>query len=726
MAAFRFLRSRLRARWLLAIPAAAVAVVLIVISAGATLAGSTFESGDGDLAPNTATPPLAHDWNNPVETITCPATTPAAGTNCGTDLTKDNNDNSFGQGAKEDVANPSEVTGSIPPNKSDLTRFYVNKEKAAGNDYLYLAWERSNVLGSANMDFEFNQSATLATGKVTPLRTAGDILITFDFTNGGSRPVLGLLRWLTTANGDGVSDCFSANSLPCWGKRVDLSAAGVAEGAINTTTVHDGNAPPAGGFDIPASEFGEAGINLTAANVFPQNQCVHFGSAFLKSRSSASFPAELKDFIAPIPVNIANCGSLSVHKYIDINENAAENSPGESNLTTGNPAGSVLPGDLTGWSFTITGPNNFSCTGTTNASGNLATCLKADNSAADLSALPAGSYTVQENATSKTIGSNSSAIFNTDPGPAPAAPPVTKTANIAISGSTNTAFGNSCYATATFQVNSVPSSQSGLFARYSITAGPDQSATSHDVTLVKQADGTTYKASVGNLRRSDSISWSYGINHGAANEQTQSVPTAISVSGYPSCSGSGSVNFATSTVSGTKYKDINGNGSKDAGEDGLQGFGFQLKDSSNNVVGTTQRSDATGAFSFSSVAPGTYTIHELGPPTGWVQTEPASGGDETVQVNLGDASVTTDSTSGPIRFGDTPKSNVTVTFNSLAKLLNADGTASSTNATKATSISCTDGTSASVGSTTTLQSLTTNDVQIKQSSVTCVITFTDP
>src|SRR4051794_12603159 len=282
-------------KWLLLAVAgsAAVGILVFVISAGANLAGSTFESGDGNLAPNNATPPLAHDWNAPVETITCPSTPPGAGTNCGTDLTKSGDDDAFGQGAKEDIPNPSEVTGSIPPNKSDLTRFYVNKEKAAGNDYLYLAWERSNVLGSANMDFEFNQSATLAAGKETPLRTAGDLLVTFDFTNGGSRPVLGLLKWLTAANGDTQSNCFSSNALPCWGKRVDLSAAGIAEGAINTATVADTNAPAV---SLDASEFGEAGINLTAANVFPQNQCVHFGSAFLKSRSSASFPAELKDF----------------------------------------------------------------------------------------------------------------------------------------------------------------------------------------------------------------------------------------------------------------------------------------------------------------------------------------------------------------------------------------------------------------------------------------------
>lgn len=705
--------------------AAVTAGLLLVIPAGANLSGSTFESGDGDLAPMTATPPLVHDWNNPVETITCPNTIPASGTNCATDLTKDGDDNAFGQGAKEDISNPSEVTGSIPPSKSDLTRFYVNKEKAGGSDFLYLAWERSNVLGSANMDFEFNQSSTLAPGKSTPLRTPGDILVMFDFTQGGATPVLGLLKWVTTGS---ASQCFQNNALPCWGNHVNLSAAGFAEGAINSGTVHDANPPPSGGFDLPGSQFGEAGINLTAAGVFPQGQCVHFGSAFLKSRSSASFPAELKDFIAPIPVNIANCGALSVRKYIDVNENAVRND-GEARLTTDTTPGLVLPGDLTGWSYTITGPNSFSCTGTTDASGTIGPCLKADNTAADLAALPAGSYTVQENATTKKIGSSPvSSIFNTDPGPAPAAPPVTKTINLAVSGSGTVFFGNTCYATANFQVNSVPSTQSGLFVRYTITSGPDASATSHDVDLVEQADGTTWKASVGNLRRSDSISWSFGINHGAANEQTQSVLTPVNLSGYPSCSGSGSVNFPSSTISGLKYKDINGNGSREAGatppEGGMQGFAFQLK--SGSTVLDTQRSNSTGTFSFTGVAPGTYTIHEVGPPTGWTQTEPAAGGDETVTVSLGAGSVSTDSSGGPIRFGDTPKSNVTVTFNSLAKLLNADGTPSSTNATQATSISCTDGTNTSVGSTTTLQALTTNDVQIKQSNVTCVIAYEDP
>jgi hypothetical protein len=267
-------------------------------TASANLTGSTFEGNDGNLVVTTAG---NTDWSNAPNRVR------------GDDLTSGSTDNSFGQGTKEDDPNVSVVTGSIPPQKSDLTRFYVGSEFVSNANFLYLAWERSNVLGSANMDFELNQSAQpnlTTTGAKTLVRTAGDVLITFDFTNGGGTPVLGLLKWVTTGAN---SQCFSANSVPCWGNRVNLSAAGFAEGAVNSTTVTD----PIANVSLPGGTFGEAAINLSAAGVFPAGTCEALGSAFLKSRSSASFPAEVKDFVAPQPVNISNCGSVKIKKVDD-------------------------------------------------------------------------------------------------------------------------------------------------------------------------------------------------------------------------------------------------------------------------------------------------------------------------------------------------------------------------------------------------------------------------
>jgi hypothetical protein len=298
---------RVRLGLSLAVTATVVLTLALVSSGLANLPGSSFESSDGNLVVNTAG---NTDWTNAPNRVR------------GDDLPSGSGDNSFGQGTKEDDANVSVVTGSIPPQKSNLTRFYVGSEFASNSNYLYLAWERSNVLGSANMDFEINhkaQPSLTTTGPKTLNRTAGDLLITYDFGGSGT-PVLGLLKWVITG---ATSQCFSANSLPCWGNRVNLSAAGFAEGAVNTVTVTD----PIANVSLPGLTFGEAAINLTAAGVFPAGTCEAFGSAFLKSRSSASFPAEVKDFIAPQPVNISNCGTITVHKV-------TENGDGDFDYTT--------------------------------------------------------------------------------------------------------------------------------------------------------------------------------------------------------------------------------------------------------------------------------------------------------------------------------------------------------------------------------------------------------
>jgi hypothetical protein len=295
--------SRRRRTWLALGTVAALTLLAIPGTSFANLTGSTFEGNDGNLVVNTAG---NTDWANAPNRVV------------GLDQPSGSTDNSFGQGTKEDNVNATVVTGSIPPNKNDLTRFYVGSEFASGSNFLYLAWERAVNIGNANLDLELNQNATAGftgttTGPVTLNRTAGDILITYDFSGSGT-PTLGLLKWVTSGP---TSQCFSSNSLPCWGNRVNLSAAGSAEGAVNTGTVTD-PVPPNAPRTLTTGLFGEAAVNLTAAGVFPAGTCEAFGSTFLKSRASSSFGAEVKDFIAPQPVNISNCGTVNIHKQDDI------------------------------------------------------------------------------------------------------------------------------------------------------------------------------------------------------------------------------------------------------------------------------------------------------------------------------------------------------------------------------------------------------------------------
>ena len=78
--------------------------------------------------------------------------------------------------------------------------------------------------------------------------------------------------------------------------------------------------------------------------------------------------------------------------------------------------------------------------------------------------------------------------------------------------------------------------------------------------------------------------------------------------------------FESVTYTGTVYDDLNGNGSLDPGEPGLQGWTVELLDSNGNIVATTT-SAADGSYSFADVAPGAYTIEEI-TQSGWFQTEP--------------------------------------------------------------------------------------------------------
>jgi hypothetical protein len=278
-------RTRSRRAKLLAVVAACAVPVLAW-----ALSGSPFEGADGDLVPAAGV-----DWQSFVG---------SSRLKVGTDLPTGQNDDSLS--GKEDDVVPGIEFGSIPSNKSDLVSFYAYHDRVSSSDtprdFLYLAWVRSDTLGSANMDFEFNQSSVVTANGVTVERTPGDMLILFGFSGGGSQATLGMSRWTATG------PCEAASSSPCWGPVIPLS--GVAEGAVNTTTVTD----PVLGGSLPALTFGEAAIDLTAAGVFDTEACVSFGRGYVKSRSSNSFSSSMKDFIRPIDLRVTNCGTITVRK----------------------------------------------------------------------------------------------------------------------------------------------------------------------------------------------------------------------------------------------------------------------------------------------------------------------------------------------------------------------------------------------------------------------------
>src|SRR5215203_108506 len=110
-----------------------------------SLAESTFEiDPDANLVVDNAAACI--DWLDPDV---------AAATKAQADEASGSGDDSFGQGTAENNPNPTIVTGSIPPNKSDLKAFGVFEEDDAAID---MFWTRvQNPSGTTNMDFELNQ-----------------------------------------------------------------------------------------------------------------------------------------------------------------------------------------------------------------------------------------------------------------------------------------------------------------------------------------------------------------------------------------------------------------------------------------------------------------------------------------------------------------------------------------------------------------------------------------
>ena len=253
--------------------------------------GSSYEI-DGNLTDDPDSPAL--DWASEGMALINVLDAPLA------DLSPDYLiDDAFTEGAKENDEVPAVLDQSVPPNKSDLTNFLIAQDEVDGNGFLALGWIRTDSLGTSNFDFEMNQSGELTANNTTPVRTDGDVLISFDFESSGNVVTLGLREWDATGK--------------VWGAPRTLNIEGTGFAAVNDpeifNTIPEGELNPFTGQLMPDQSFGEALINLT--QTFEDN-CRTFVSAYVKGRSSTPFTAALKDFIAPLPVEVNTCRSIPV------------------------------------------------------------------------------------------------------------------------------------------------------------------------------------------------------------------------------------------------------------------------------------------------------------------------------------------------------------------------------------------------------------------------------
>lgn len=376
----------MKKKGMLAALAAFAMLLALTIPASAVSGESGFEDDDGNLAVNST-----FDWNGfaPAPWTGTAPNRVSAKTVSGwefdgiEDAQATTSDNGFAGGTKQDDECATVISAKAP-NKDDLKRVYFASGTVNNHVYLNLAWVRipqNTTSPSAHVAFEFNQSDTLCGGSGGLVERStdndGDVLIVYDFEGGATdTPTIRLSRWI----GSGTCEV-SSHTPPCWGVAQTLGA-GVAEAKVNTSVVGsviDTIQPPPAQNPLGLNEFGEAGIDLTDAGVFPPGECRSFGNAFAVSRTSgSSSTAQMKDLVGPGEVDITNCGTITIIKRTE------PRGVDQDFSFTSTIAGGELDcsADTTPASFTLN-----DAAGVDN-SANTETCVN----------VPAGDYTVTEGA----------------------------------------------------------------------------------------------------------------------------------------------------------------------------------------------------------------------------------------------------------------------------------------------------------------------------------------
>jgi subtilase family serine protease len=90
------------------------------------------------------------------------------------------------------------------------------------------------------------------------------------------------------------------------------------------------------------------------------------------------------------------------------------------------------------------------------------------------------------------------------------------------------------------------------------------------------------------------------------------------------------------SIAGVKFEDIDGDGQRDAGEGGLEGWTIFLdadRDGTHDAGERSTRTDADGRYAFADLLPGSYVVAEVA-RAGWVQTAPAVSAEGGLSVLL--------------------------------------------------------------------------------------------
>lgn len=227
------------------------------------------------------------------------------------DLYNSSSDSIFTSGSKfNDYISALRWSKGTATSKDDINNgmYHVSVDDQ-DHQWLFIGGDRLSITGTSYIDFELlqgtvsvnpNGTFTGSGDAGTSGRTAGDLNISMEYTNGGSKPNVVIYTWAEkTVNGKKVwlwdstgSAAFSAGQKAFAETNRD-SAVNVPFGAFGANNT-----------SYPQYSFVEAGIDVTAVlGNIASCRGIIIQTVWIKTKAAASSTAALKDFMRPISVH---------------------------------------------------------------------------------------------------------------------------------------------------------------------------------------------------------------------------------------------------------------------------------------------------------------------------------------------------------------------------------------------------------------------------------------
>ncbi|MBB1283470.1 hypothetical protein HRH25_03715, partial [Flavisolibacter sp. BT320] len=230
------------------------------------------------------------------------------------------NDNIFTNGSKfNDYIGALQWFTNSAPDKNDINNalYHVARDNS-NNQWVFISGDRLSTNGTSYIDFELLQGSVTKTGITsggftgTPVadkpngggRTENDIIISMEYTNGGSKPIVRIYQWKLN---NGTWSYKLVENLPANTAFAETNRYGAETGVPYSVF---GSTNPS---TYQQYAFVEAAVNISYLLSLAGEACsgLNISTLWVKTKASASSTAALKDFMDPIPVNF-QFGSSSI------------------------------------------------------------------------------------------------------------------------------------------------------------------------------------------------------------------------------------------------------------------------------------------------------------------------------------------------------------------------------------------------------------------------------